>query len=184
MDSVHTIVSCLKSWRTGLGILSPKSITTERRRRLRRRFTVGHTGLHCNSPASQTQFGLFLLFTKYSSILLSSLRNQLPRNFDLATFPLSQPAHEPPNMTSRKTQQEIDKTFKKVAEGIQAFEGIYEKIKSTTNAAQRDKLEDNLKREIKKLQRFRDQIKSWAAGNEVKDKSPLLEQRRAIETVG
>lgn len=87
-------------------------------------------------------------------------------------------------MTSRKTQQEIDKTFKKVAEGIQAFEGIYEKIRSANNPAQRDKLEDNLKREIKKLQRFRDQIKSWAAGNEVKDKSPLLEQRRAIETVG
>ncbi|KAK2836857.1 hypothetical protein FQN49_006652 [Arthroderma sp. PD_2] len=85
-------------------------------------------------------------------------------------------------MTSRKTQQEIDKTFKKVGEGIQAFEGIYDKIRTSTNAAQRDKLEDNLKREIKKLQRFRDQIKTWAAGNEVKDKSPLLEQRRAIET--
>ncbi|KAL2002070.1 hypothetical protein VTN02DRAFT_706 [Thermoascus thermophilus] len=85
-------------------------------------------------------------------------------------------------MTSRKTQQEIDKTFKKVAEGIQSFESIYEKIKTTQNPAQRDKLEDNLKREIKKLQRFRDQIKSWAAGNEVKDKNPLLEQRRAIET--
>jgi CCR4-NOT transcription complex subunit 3 len=85
-------------------------------------------------------------------------------------------------MTSRKTQQEIDKTFKKVAEGIASFESIYEKIKTTTNTAQRDKLEENLKREIKKLQRFRDQIKSWAAGNEVKDKAPLLEQRRAIET--
>ncbi|KLJ07559.1 hypothetical protein EMPG_16974 [Blastomyces silverae] len=85
-------------------------------------------------------------------------------------------------MTSRKTQQEIDKTFKKVGEGIQSFEGIYDKIKSSSNAAQRDKLEDNLKREIKKLQRFRDQIKTWAAGNEVKDKGPLLEQRRAIET--
>ncbi|KAL2218398.1 Not1 N-terminal domain, CCR4-Not complex component-domain-containing protein [Thermoascus aurantiacus ATCC 26904] len=85
-------------------------------------------------------------------------------------------------MTSRKTQQEIDKTFKKVAEGIQSFEAIYEKIKTTQNPAQRDKLEENLKREIKKLQRFRDQIKSWAAGNEVKDKNPLLEQRRAIET--
>ncbi|OKL61706.1 hypothetical protein UA08_02340 [Talaromyces atroroseus] len=85
-------------------------------------------------------------------------------------------------MASRKTQQEIDKTFKKVAEGIATFEGIYEKIKSTTNITQRDKLEENLKREIKKLQRFRDQIKSWAAGNEVKDKTPLLEQRKAIET--
>ncbi|KAL5003746.1 Not1 N-terminal domain, CCR4-Not complex component-domain-containing protein [Aspergillus recurvatus] len=85
-------------------------------------------------------------------------------------------------MTSRKTQQEIDKTFKKVAEGIQTFEGIYEKIRAATNPTQRDKLEENLKREIKKLQRYRDQIKSWASGNEVKDKGPLLEQRRAIET--
>ncbi|KAL1958524.1 hypothetical protein VTO42DRAFT_4388 [Malbranchea cinnamomea] len=85
-------------------------------------------------------------------------------------------------MTSRKTQQEIDKTFKKVAEGIQSFESIYEKLKASTNATQKDKLEDNLKREIKKLQRYRDQIKTWAAGNEVKDKAPLLEQRRNIET--
>lgn len=84
-------------------------------------------------------------------------------------------------MTSRKVQQEIDKTFKKVEEGIQAFDGIYEKIMTSTNAAQKDKLEDNLKREIKKLQRFRDQIKTWAAGNEVKDKAPLLEQRKRIE---
>ena len=87
-------------------------------------------------------------------------------------------------MTSRKTQQEIDKTFKKVAEGIQAFDAIYEKINSSTNTAQKDKLEDNLKREIKKLQRFRDQIKTWAAGNEVKDKGPLLEERKKIEKVG
>ncbi|KAI5305173.1 general negative regulator of transcription subunit 5 [Ascosphaera atra] len=86
-------------------------------------------------------------------------------------------------MASRKTQQEIEKTFKKVGEGIASFEGIYDKIRTTQNIAQRDKLEDQLKREIKKLQRFRDQIKTWAAGNEVKDKSPLLEQRRAIETV-
>ncbi|EXJ89844.1 hypothetical protein A1O3_02911 [Capronia epimyces CBS 606.96] len=84
-------------------------------------------------------------------------------------------------MASRKTQQEIDKTFKKVDEGIQAFEGIYEKIYSSQNAAQKDKLEDNLKKEIKKLQRSRDQIKTWAAGNEIKDKSALLEQRKRIE---
>jgi hypothetical protein len=71
-----------------------------------------------------------------------------------------------------------------VTEGIQTFESIYEKVKAATNPTQRDKLEENLKREIKKLQRFRDQIKSWAAGNEVKDKAPLLEQRKAIETVG
>ena len=86
-------------------------------------------------------------------------------------------------MAQRKLQQEIDKTFKKVAEGIAAFDAIYEKIYSVDKTAQKDKLEDNLKREIKKLQRFRDQIKTWAAGNEIKDKKPLLEQRKAIETV-
>lgn len=86
-------------------------------------------------------------------------------------------------MASRKTQQEIDKTFKKVDEGIQAFEAIYEKIYSSQNAAQKDKLEDNLKKEIKKLQRSRDQIKTWAAGNEIKDKTALLEQRKRIEKV-
>lgn len=90
---------------------------------------------------------------------------------------------KPAAMTSRKTQQEIEKTFKKVAEGMATFEGIHEKIKVANNTTQRDRLEENLKREIKKLQRFRDQIKTWAAGNEVKDKTPLLEQRRAIETV-
>lgn len=86
-------------------------------------------------------------------------------------------------MASRKIQQEIDKTFKKVDEGIEEFNGIYDKIYSSSNAAQKDKLEDNLKREIKKLQRSRDQIKTWAAGNEVKDKTQLLEYRKKIEKV-
>ncbi|KAL6721346.1 general negative regulator of transcription subunit 5 [Lecanora helva] len=84
-------------------------------------------------------------------------------------------------MAQRKLQQEIDKTFKKVAEGIQTFESIFDKIQQATNASQKDKLEDALKREIKKLQRHRDQIKTWAAGNEIKDKKPLMEQRKAIE---
>jgi CCR4-NOT transcription complex subunit 3 len=86
-------------------------------------------------------------------------------------------------MTSRKVQQEIDKTFKKIDEGVLAFDDIYEKIYSAGNVTLKNKLEDNLKREIKKLQRFRDDIKTWAAGNEVKDKGPLLEQRKRIEKV-
>lgn len=86
-------------------------------------------------------------------------------------------------MANRKLQQEIDKTFKKVAEGIAAFDAIYEKI-TAAGAGQKDKLEDNLKREIKKLQRLRDQIKTWAAGNEIKDKRPLQDERKRIEAVG
>ncbi|KAF2737465.1 CCR4-NOT transcription complex [Polyplosphaeria fusca] len=85
-------------------------------------------------------------------------------------------------MAARKLQQEIDKCFKKVAEGVQAFEGIYEKIQQTGNPSQKEKLEDALKKEIKKLQRSRDQIKTWATMSEIKDKKPLLDQRKLIET--
>ncbi|OIW29145.1 hypothetical protein CONLIGDRAFT_408134 [Coniochaeta ligniaria NRRL 30616] len=85
-------------------------------------------------------------------------------------------------MAARKLAQEVDKCFKKVAEGVQEFESIYDKIESSNNQAQKEKLEDNLKREIKKLQRLRDQIKTWAASNDIKDKGPLLEHRRLIET--
>lgn len=85
-------------------------------------------------------------------------------------------------MAARKLQQEIDKCFKKVHEGVAEFDSIYEKIEQSNNQAQKEKLEDNLKREIKKLQRQRDQIKTWAASNDIKDKGPLLEHRRLIET--
>ena len=86
-------------------------------------------------------------------------------------------------MSARKLQQEVDRCFKRVAEGIGAFESTFEKIQQATNQAQKEKLEDTLKREIKKLQRQRDLIKSWAAGGEIKDKKPLMEHRKAIETV-
>ncbi|KAH8723375.1 CCR4-NOT transcription complex [Phaeosphaeriaceae sp. PMI808] len=85
-------------------------------------------------------------------------------------------------MAARKLQQEIDKCFKKVSEGVMTFESIYDKIVMTSNLSQKDKLEDQLKKEIKKLQRSRDQIKTWAAMSEIKDKKPLLEQRKLIET--
>jgi len=53
----------------------------------------------------------------------------------------------------------------------------------STNASQKDKLEDSLKKEIKKLQRSRDKIKGWASQNDIKDKKPLLDQRKLIESV-
>jgi len=86
-------------------------------------------------------------------------------------------------MAQRKLQQELDRCFKRVAEGIQAFESLFDKINQTSVPSQKEKLEDALKREIKKLQRHRDQIKTWAASNEIKDKKPLLEHRKLIETV-
>jgi CCR4-NOT transcription complex subunit 3 len=78
---------------------------------------------------------------------------------------------------------EIDKVLKKVAEGVEIFEGIFEKIQSATNLQQKEKYEQDLKKEIKKLQRYRDQIKTWQASNDIKDKRPLNDNRKLIETV-
>lgn len=86
-------------------------------------------------------------------------------------------------MSARKLQQEIERCFKQVDIGVEAFDSQYEKYEQSTNASQRDKLVDSIKKECKKLQRLRDQIKTWAAGSDVKDKTPLQDKRELIETV-
>ncbi|KAF8259901.1 Not1 N-terminal domain, CCR4-Not complex component-domain-containing protein [Lactarius quietus] len=86
-------------------------------------------------------------------------------------------------MAARKLQTEIDRTLKKVTEGVELFESIYDKMQASTNQTQKEKLETDLKTQIKKLQRLRDQIKTWVASNDIKDKTALLENRRLIETV-
>ena len=63
------------------------------------------------------------------------------------------------------------------------FESIFEKIQQAANATQKEKLEGDLKKEIKKLQRYRDQIKSWISSSEIKDKKALIENRKLIEQV-
>ncbi|CAG8685420.1 15103_t:CDS:10, partial [Funneliformis caledonium] len=84
-------------------------------------------------------------------------------------------------MANRKLQTEIDRVLKKVAEGVETFEGIFDKIQAATNSNQKEKLEQDLKKEIKKLQRNRDQIKTWISSNDIKDKRALTENRRLIE---
>ncbi|PWN48758.1 hypothetical protein IE53DRAFT_389026 [Violaceomyces palustris] len=85
-------------------------------------------------------------------------------------------------MAARKLQAEIDRTLKKVAEGVELFEGLYEKLQLSSNQTQKEKLESDLKTQIKKLQRLRDQIKTWLQSNDIKDKKPLLDNRKLIET--
>jgi len=48
-------------------------------------------------------------------------------------------------------------------------------MQASTNQTQKEKLELDLKTQIKKLQRLRDQIKTWVASNDIKDKSQLME---------
>ncbi|OQS06048.1 hypothetical protein THRCLA_01891 [Thraustotheca clavata] len=82
----------------------------------------------------------------------------------------------------RKLLSEIERTMKKVTEGVDTFNAIWEKVYSAAGQSQKEKHEADLKKEIKKLQRFRDQIKTWIGSSDVKDKRPLMDARRLIET--
>ncbi|QLQ80552.1 hypothetical protein HG537_0D05530 [Torulaspora globosa] len=85
-------------------------------------------------------------------------------------------------MAHRKLQQEIDRVFKKINEGLEIFDTYYERHENcTNNPSQKDKLESDLKREVKKLQRLREQIKSWQSSPEIKNKDSLLDYRRSVE---
>lgn len=72
--------------------------------------------------------------------------------------------------------------MKKVTEGVDVFDTIYDRVQAAEQQHQKEKYEVELKKEIKKLQRYRDQIKTWAASSEIKDKRALLDARRLIET--
>mmetsp|Transcript_31239 Transcript_31239/g.31772 ORF Transcript_31239/g.31772 Transcript_31239/m.31772 type:complete len:417 (+) Transcript_31239:69-1319(+) len=83
---------------------------------------------------------------------------------------------------NRKLQSEVDSVLKKVKEGIFLFDDIWDKVYAATQQSLKEKYEGDLKKEIKKLQRLRDQIKTWIGSNEIKDKSQLLECRKNIES--
>merc|ERR1740130_991657 len=69
-----------------------------------------------------------------------------------------------------------------VEEGVEVFDEVWDKVYSATQQYQKEKYEVDLKKEIKKLQRHRDQIKTWAASSDIKDKRPLADARKLIET--
>lgn len=81
----------------------------------------------------------------------------------------------------RKLKGEIDRTLKKIQEGQELFEELWNQAHDCENSNQREKLEGELKKEIKKLQRLREQIKAWIAGADIKDKQPLMDARKSIE---
>jgi len=83
---------------------------------------------------------------------------------------------------ARKLQAEIDRCLKKVIEGVERFDEIWAKVHNASNQNQKEKYEEDLKKEIKKLQRLRDQLKTWLTSGEIKDKSVLLDNRKLIET--
>ncbi|RKP31652.1 Not3-domain-containing protein [Metschnikowia bicuspidata] len=86
-------------------------------------------------------------------------------------------------MSSRKLQQEFDKLQKKVTEGLAQFDQTHDKIYATDNSSLKEKLESELRKEIKKLQRYRDQVKQWLSDSSNKlDRSRLQDIRGLIES--
>ncbi|EDQ90367.1 uncharacterized protein MONBRDRAFT_18770 [Monosiga brevicollis MX1] len=82
----------------------------------------------------------------------------------------------------RKLQTEIDRVLKQVSEHSEIFEDTYDKIQTATNSNQKEKFEAELKKEIKKLQKFREQIKSWLNSSDAKSMAKVLgETRKLIE---
>ena len=59
----------------------------------------------------------------------------------------------------RKLQKEIETCLKKVSDGVDEFNDVWDKLQALTNQNQKEKKEEELKKVIKKLQRLRDQIK-------------------------
>lgn len=84
-------------------------------------------------------------------------------------------------MSHRKLQQEVERTFKKITEGIEEFDNLYYRHENAANPSQKEKLEGDLKKEIKKLQRLREQIKNWQSTGETKDEDRLIEHRKLVE---
>eukprot|EP00756_Hemistasia_phaeocysticola_P011352 Hpha_TRINITY_DN15110_c4_g4::TRINITY_DN15110_c4_g4_i1::g.127169::m.127169/K12580/CNOT3, NOT3; CCR4-NOT transcription complex subunit 3 len=82
---------------------------------------------------------------------------------------------------NQKLSAEIDRTIKKVQEGIILFEDIWEKLHAASQANLKERFQSDLKTEIKKLQRLRDQIKTWQGMPEIRDKRAIDEARRNIE---
>ncbi|CDJ68124.1 NOT2/NOT3/NOT5 domain-containing protein, putative [Eimeria necatrix] len=77
----------------------------------------------------------------------------------------------------RRLQQEVERTLRRVEEGCELFMDLYVKFKQQQTA----KVEGELKKEIKKLQRLRESIKAWQTNVDVRDKGPLEDSRKKIE---
>jgi CCR4-NOT transcription complex subunit 3 len=82
---------------------------------------------------------------------------------------------------SKKLQAEIERSLKEVTKGCESFDEIHLKVQHADTQAKKDKSEEELKSQIKKLQRVRDQLKGWLATEEIREKDPLVKARKDIE---
>lgn len=81
----------------------------------------------------------------------------------------------------RNLLSEIEKKFKDSEEGIQIIDALQLKLENAPTQNQKEKYEQEMKKEIKKLQRLRDFFRSNQNNPDIKDKSKLDQGRKMIE---
>ncbi|KAG5477061.1 hypothetical protein LSCM1_05401 [Leishmania martiniquensis] len=81
----------------------------------------------------------------------------------------------------KKVQTEADRLLKKVNEGLDAYDELHEKLGNAPNASAKERLEGDLKRELKKLQRHREAMKSFMQNDDYKEKPKMQAARKKIE---
>ncbi|ORC89631.1 CCR4-NOT transcription complex subunit 3 [Trypanosoma theileri] len=82
---------------------------------------------------------------------------------------------------SKKTQQEIDRLVRRAQDGVESFDDLYDKYLKAGSQTLKERFEGELKREIKKVQRFRENIKVFISNPEVKDTKMLETSLKSIE---
>jgi CCR4-NOT transcription complex subunit 3 len=81
---------------------------------------------------------------------------------------------------SRQIQQEIEKKLQQVEEGSANFGSILKKLQGTVNAPQKERLENELKKEIKRLQKIRESLKALES-QEPRLRQRMVEAKKKIE---
>jgi len=84
---------------------------------------------------------------------------------------------------ARKLQKDIEVALKKVEDGKDEFDSTWEQATTCSNSGHKEKLGEELKKSISKLQRLRVQIREWIGSSEVKAtfKDKLESARKQIE---
>ena len=77
----------------------------------------------------------------------------------------------------------IDCCLKKVAKGVEKFDDTLKKVHNASKRKRKEKYVEDLKKKIRKLQPLQNQIKTWIATAEIKDKSVLVEKLKLIDYV-
>ncbi|KAH9599586.1 CCR4-Not complex component [Trypanosoma melophagium] len=82
---------------------------------------------------------------------------------------------------SKKTQQEIDRLVRSAQGGNENFDELYDKYIKAGTQTLKERFEGELKKELKKIQRFRENIKLFTTNPEVKDTKMLDASVKSIE---